>query len=101
MLVEDNLMSISGKKPPLGVHCVAGLGRSPLLVGIALIEAGMNVLDAVIFIREKRRGAINAKQLKFLESYKRRVKGNKIKKMTKDARNSSDQLNKKKECMIM
>ena len=44
---------------------------------MALIEAGMAPLDAVIFIREKRRGAINAKQLKFLEAYKRRGKDKK------------------------
>lgn len=37
----------------LGVHCVAGLGRSPLLVAIILIEAGLNPLDSVIYIRGK------------------------------------------------
>jgi protein tyrosine phosphatase type 4A len=41
-------------------------------VAIALIEAGLKPLDAVIYVRERRRGAINAKQLKFLESYKKR-----------------------------
>ncbi|KAJ2991956.1 Protein tyrosine phosphatase type IVA 1 [Globomyces sp. JEL0801] len=58
----------------IGIHCVAGLGRAPALVALALIESGMAPLDSVIYVRERRRGAINAKQLKFLEAYKRTTK---------------------------
>mmetsp|Transcript_48971 Transcript_48971/g.99963 ORF Transcript_48971/g.99963 Transcript_48971/m.99963 type:complete len:169 (+) Transcript_48971:490-996(+) len=58
----------------IGIHCVAGLGRAPVLVAIALIEKGMDPLDAVQTIRGRRRGAINARQLSFLESYKRKSK---------------------------
>lgn len=54
----------------VAVHCVAGLGRAPVLVALALIECGMEYEDAVHFIRQKRRGAFNAKQLLYLESYK-------------------------------
>eukprot|EP01066_Platyproteum_vivax_P004374 Platyproteum_vivax@DN1560_c0_g1_i1.p1 len=56
----------------VAVHCVAGLGRAPLLVAVALIEAGMDSDDAIAFIRKRRKGAINPTQLKYLENYKRR-----------------------------
>ncbi|XP_032233311.1 protein tyrosine phosphatase type IVA 3 isoform X2 [Nematostella vectensis] len=74
-LVEDWLKLLKGKfkeRPGscVAVHCVAGLGRAPVLVALALIESGMKYEDAVEFIRRKRRGAINAKQLSYLERYK-------------------------------
>lgn len=56
----------------IAVHCVAGLGRAPVMVALALIESGMSPEDAVLFIRERRKGAINSKQLEFLQSYKPR-----------------------------
>ncbi|ENN78302.1 hypothetical protein D910_10038 [Dendroctonus ponderosae] len=56
----------------VAVHCVSGLGRAAVLVAIALIELGLKYEDAVEIIREKRRGAINSRQLEFLKKYKRR-----------------------------
>lgn len=69
---------LSSEGPTIAVHCVAGLGRAPILVAIALIEHGMSSLDAVTFLREKRRGALNNKQLRFLESYRRRNRGSSL-----------------------
>mmetsp|Transcript_45015 Transcript_45015/g.105598 ORF Transcript_45015/g.105598 Transcript_45015/m.105598 type:complete len:168 (+) Transcript_45015:488-991(+) len=69
---DDKKSASAGKS--IGIHCVAGLGRAPVLVAIALIEKGMDPLDAVQTIRGRRRGAINARQLSFLESYKRKSK---------------------------
>ncbi|XP_072303707.1 protein tyrosine phosphatase type IVA 2 isoform X1 [Eucyclogobius newberryi] len=58
----------------VAVHCVAGLGRAPVLVALALIESGMKYEDAVQFIRQKRRGAFNSKQLLYLEKYRPKMR---------------------------
>jgi protein tyrosine phosphatase type 4A len=45
------------------------------MVAIALIEfANMDPVEAVSFIRQRRRGAINEKQLLYLEGYKRQYR---------------------------
>lgn len=69
-LVQRDAALVVPTGAAVAVHCVAGLGRAPVLVAIALIESGMPALDAVKFIRQRRRGAINNRQLKFLEGYR-------------------------------
>ncbi|ORY51277.1 hypothetical protein BCR33DRAFT_712379 [Rhizoclosmatium globosum] len=55
----------------IGIHCVAGLGRAPILVAIALIESGMKPIEAVEYVRARRRGAFNTVQLNYLvDGYK-------------------------------
>ncbi|TDH67859.1 hypothetical protein CCR75_001946 [Bremia lactucae] len=74
---KDNVCS-SNKNRSIAVHCVAGLGRAPVLVAIALIEYGLDPINAVEHIRKFRRGAINLRQLKYLEKYQPR-RGSKAK----------------------
>ncbi|XP_078129873.1 protein tyrosine phosphatase type IVA 1 isoform X3 [Sander vitreus] len=55
-IVDDwlNLLKLKFREEPgccIAVHCVAGLGRAPVLVALALIECGMKYEDAVQFIR--------------------------------------------------
>ncbi|ETV65839.1 hypothetical protein H257_17566 [Aphanomyces astaci] len=69
---KDNAKQNAGNNThdkTIAVHCVAGLGRAPVLVAIALIENGLDVINAVEHIRQSRRGAINLRQLKYLEKY--------------------------------
>ncbi|KAF9951318.1 Protein tyrosine phosphatase type IVA 1, partial [Mortierella alpina] len=63
---EDDIQA-----PTIAVHCVAGLGRAPILVAIALIELGMANLDTVEFIRKRRRGCFNSNQIQYIDGYKR------------------------------
>jgi len=70
-LLRDTKPKEGNKKTTIGVHCVAGLGRTPVLVAIALIETGgMNPLEAVALIRKHRKGAVNKVQLAYLQKYK-------------------------------
>lgn len=61
----------------IAVHCVAGLGRAPVLVALALIDLGLTSRDAVHLVRQKRRGAFNRGQLGFLDLYHHRSNNNK------------------------
>ena len=58
------------------VHCQAGLGRTMVLIAIYLIEKGMKYYDAIILIRQKRKGSFNNKQINWLKKYKSIKKNN-------------------------
>ncbi|XP_037694995.1 protein tyrosine phosphatase type IVA 1-like [Choloepus didactylus] len=78
-IVDDwlSLVNVKFREEPgccIAVHCVAGLGRTPVLVALALIEGGMKNEDAVEFIRQKRCGAFNSKQLLYLEKYRSKMR---------------------------
>ena len=74
-LVDKTFFQGATDNASIAVHCVAGLGRAPQMVAIALIEFGnMDPVEAVSYIRERRRGAINEKQLLYLEGYRKQYK---------------------------
>ncbi len=54
----------------IGVHCVAGLGRAPFLVAIALVNAGCSPVNAIDLIRKHRSGAFNHDQAGFIIDFK-------------------------------
>jgi protein tyrosine phosphatase type 4A len=77
-LLDDEISKCGPEQPfpTIAVHCLAGLGRAPFLVALAMIEyAGFTGVDAVQYIRERRPGAINDVQLKFLMKYAPRGSG--------------------------
>lgn len=61
------------QRPCIAVHCVAGLGRAPVLVSLALIEYGFGDADRVVdFVRKRRKNAINMRQLQNIQDYRKR-----------------------------
>jgi len=72
--IINNWLEIIKLNEPILVHCLAGLGRSPTLVAIALIINKMNSLDAIELIRINRPGAFNSKQINFISNYKLKKK---------------------------
>ncbi|XP_037380637.1 protein tyrosine phosphatase type IVA 1-like isoform X2 [Talpa occidentalis] len=71
-LVRAQLQDEAGGR--IAVHCAAGLGRAPVLVALACMEGGMSCEDAVAFIRQKRRGAFNSRQLQYLQQYRPKMR---------------------------
>ncbi|KAJ3305342.1 Protein tyrosine phosphatase type IVA 1 [Kappamyces sp. JEL0829] len=69
-LLDSIKASAADGKAVVGIHCVSGIGRAPLLVCLALVDGGMDRLDAVEYIRKHRRGAINNKQLAWISDKK-------------------------------
>lgn len=63
----ESLISDSTSPISIAIHCVSGLGRSPLMVAMALIaRGGIDAPDAIEIVRKVRRGAMNRKQIAWL-----------------------------------
>jgi len=52
------------------VHCVAGLGRAPFFVAIALVNNGCSPSNAIELIRKNRPGALNLTQANYILEFK-------------------------------
>lgn len=48
------------------MHCVAGLGRAPFLVALALVYKGCKPSNAINLIRNNRKGALNPIQANYI-----------------------------------
>lgn len=64
-----NLIDTVGDTSAIGVHCVSGLGRAPVLVALSLIRDGMEPCASVKYIRDKRHYCFNEEQIKYLNNY--------------------------------
>lgn len=58
----------------IGVHCLAGLGRAPFFVAIALVNNGCTPINAIDLIRKNRPGAFNLAQCNYILEFKGKVK---------------------------
>ncbi|KAF5282732.1 hypothetical protein FQR65_LT02729 [Abscondita terminalis] len=67
-IVKDHFLK--HPKTALAVHCRCGLGRSAVLVAIALMESGVSPFDVVEFIQTARRGTFNDLQYDRIWQYK-------------------------------
>ena len=67
---KDSGINKKSEPARIGVHCVAGLGRAPLLVALGLVYGGMEPCNAVDLIKKQRPGAINWAQAEFILAFK-------------------------------
>jgi protein-tyrosine phosphatase len=60
------------------VHCVAGLGRAPFFVAMALLMYGCTPINAIELIRKNRPGSLNIIQANYILDYKKGKTQNKV-----------------------
>jgi len=70
--------SASSNERRIGVHCVAGLGRAPLLVALALVNKGCTPVNTIELIRKNRKGALNVIQANYILEYKPQRSGKQV-----------------------
>ena len=68
-IVKEHFSSKNKNQGRIGIHWVAGLGRAPVLVGVALLEFGLDNELVVKKLRKERPGALNHAQTEFLLKY--------------------------------
>lgn len=72
-LIKNILIKIKNKKV-IGIHCKAGLGRSPTICAILLLYyTNKNYIEVVELIRSKIKGAINKNQLEGLKKFNKNI----------------------------
>ncbi|KAK2954195.1 putative Protein tyrosine phosphatase PRL-1 [Blattamonas nauphoetae] len=80
------------KNPTVCTHCIAGLGRAPMLVCLAMMAYDYDIsgLEVVNTIRKLRPGALNSEQVRFIMDFeKERMKLNRKKRMHKHKQGDS------------
>jgi protein tyrosine phosphatase type 4A len=69
----QNLLNFLNRYNSIAFHCVAGLGRAPLILGICLILLyNYKPIAVMEKIREKQPKALNTIQINFLMNFKRK-----------------------------
>jgi protein tyrosine phosphatase type 4A len=69
--IIEKWLDVVKEEDNIAVHCVAGLGRSPLLVCIGLIQfERMEPIDAIEIVRKEKPNTLNSKQIDFLIHFK-------------------------------
>ncbi|KAI8802021.1 protein-tyrosine phosphatase-like protein, partial [Cladochytrium replicatum] len=61
-----SLLDSLAPQTTVAVHCISGIGRAPVLVTLALVDAGVDPMDAIEYVRARRRGALNNKQVAWI-----------------------------------
>ena len=62
---------IKNKKTIIAVHCMSGLGRAPLFVGVCtIVLSNVENMDAISHLRKHIPYALNTKQLNFLCNFR-------------------------------
>ena len=69
-IIEE--IKLNYHNPVVAIHCVSSLGRCPTFLGISMIMENPKVdrCEIIIYIRKKRQGALNLRQVNWLMDFK-------------------------------
>jgi protein tyrosine phosphatase type 4A len=91
-------------KSTVGVHCVSGLGRAPVLVAVAVwtYSEDKEPLEIVEWLRSYRKGALNRKQLVWFEQdFTKRMRKDASKRRHRLLKMSALQSSPSSKCIVM